>query len=114
MSTPLHVEEALFQAGASDGYYEIVGVSYTPVENGKPSIATIDLSTIDQTGCLLTHDYASKKTTLKWDSDIGTSLYGSPDDVQTAVEDITRGALDHQGLFAAFRAQMTASETLAG
>ncbi|WP_170133049.1 hypothetical protein [Arthrobacter livingstonensis] len=34
-------------------------------------------------------------------------MYGTPDDVQTAIADITRGQLDHQALFEAFRAQMT-------
>lgn len=114
MSTALHVEKALFQAGASDGYYEIIGASYVPEKSGAPGTGTIDLSTVDHTGCLLIHDYGSEKTTLVWDSDIGTSLHGSDDDVETAIEDITGGSLDHKGLFAAFRTQMTASETVAG
>lgn len=114
MSTALHADEALFQAGASDGYYEIVGASYTPGKPEAPSTATIDLSTVDQTGCLLKHDYGTEKTTLVWDSDIGTNLQGSDDDVRTAIEDITRGALDHKALFAAFRSQMTANSPIAG
>lgn len=109
----IHPEDALFNAGASNGYYEIVGASYTPGHGTTASTATIDLSTMDRTGCLLTHDYSTGETVLKWDSDLGEELYGSADDVQTAVEDITRGTLDHQALFAAFQANMAAAENTA-
>lgn len=114
MSIALHTEEALFQAGASDGYYEIVGASFTPGKPEAPGTATIDLSTVDQTGCLLKHDYGTGKTTLIWDSDFGTSLHGSDDDVRTAIEDITRGALDHKAIFAAFRDRMSTTNSTAG
>lgn len=104
----MHPEQALFQAGASDGHcYEIVGASYESADraDGSPEAATIDLGTADQTGCLLTHDYGTGATALKWD---GGELYGTDEDVQTAIEDITGGRLNHQALFAAFRLQMTA------
>lgn len=107
----IHPEDALFNAGASNGYYEIVGASYAPADTaaGTPALSTIDLSTMDQTGCLLTHDHAAGKTTLKWDSVFPSSeMYGTDDDVQMAVDDITHCELDHKALFAAFQAQMTA------
>jgi hypothetical protein len=109
MGETMHPEDALWEAGASDGYYEIVGASYTPSDpaTGTPATATIDLSTADQTGCLLKHDYSSGQTTLKWDSDQGENLYGTADDVRTAVEDITHGALDSKTLFDAFQGLMT-------
>lgn len=73
MADTIHPEDALSNAGASDGYYEIVGASYTPADaaSGAPATATIDLSTVDQTGCLLTHNYATGETTLKWDTEPG-------------------------------------------
>ncbi|MGY4541180.1 hypothetical protein ACVWY0_001089 [Arthrobacter sp. UYNi723] len=105
----IHPEDALFNAGTSDGYYEIVGASYTPGDGTTASTVTIDLSTMDRTGCLLTHDYSTGETVLKWDTEpMDPDLYGSADDVQTAVEDITRGRLDHGALFESFQAQMTA------
>lgn len=107
MAKPVHPEEALFHAGASDGYYEIVGASYAPGANPGSGMAMIDLSTVDQTGCLLKHDYCTGETTLKWDSDFGENLMGSADDVQTAIEDITHGAMDHRALFAAFQLHMS-------
>jgi hypothetical protein len=107
----IHPEDALFNAGASNGYYEIVGASYTPGGGTTAASATIDLSTVDQTGCLLTHDYGTAETTLKWDSDFGEQLWGSADDVQTAIEDITHGRMNHQALFAAFQAAMTTGDT---
>lgn len=107
-ATSLHAEQALYQAGADDGYYEIVGARYTPADpaSGEPATASIDLSTVDQTGCLLTHDYATGKTTLKWD---GEDLYGNDEDIAIAIEDITHGGLGHQELFNAFQEQMTGS-----
>lgn len=111
--TALHPEDALSDAGASDGYYEILGASYAASDpaTGTPATATIDLSTEDQTGCLLTHDYATGKTTLKWDTEnpFGPAMYGTDDDVQVAVEDITHGQLDHRALFDAFQMHMTSS-----
>lgn len=110
MTATIHPEDALFNAGASGGYYEIVGAGYTPSDTdaGTPAVSTIDLSTMDQTGCLLTHNHETGETTLKWDAEpLGQHLYGTADDIQTAVEDITRGQLDHQALFEAFRAHMT-------
>jgi hypothetical protein len=73
-------------------------------------LATIDLSTVDQTGCRLTYNYASGETTLKWDSEDppGPDMCTTADDVQVAVEDITRGQLDHRELFEAFQDQMIA------
>jgi hypothetical protein len=114
MVETMHPEDALSDAGVSDGYYEIVGASYAPSDPtaGAPATATIDLSTVDRTGCLLTHDYSTGETTLKWDSDLGENLYGSADDVQTAVEDITRGLLDHRALFNAFQGLMTVGHVL--
>ena len=114
MVETMHPEDALWEAGASDGYYEIVGASYAPSDpaTGTPATATIDLSTVDRTGCLLTHDYSTGITTLKWDSDAQENLYGTPDDVQTAVEDITRGALDSRALFDAFQGLMTTGVVL--
>jgi hypothetical protein len=112
---PIHPEDALFNAGASDQYYEIVGASYTPADAvaGTPSTASIDLSTVDQTGCLLTHNYATGETALKWDKEdpLGPDMFGTADDVDVAIEDITRGQLDHRALFEAFRAQMTVRDT---
>jgi hypothetical protein len=35
-------------------------------------------------------------------------MYGTADDVQVAIEDITRGQLDHQALFEAFQIEMAA------
>lgn len=114
----IHPEDALFDAGAKDGYYQIVEVGYAPADpaSGAPATATIDLSTPDHTGCLLTHDYATGETTLKWDTEdpLGPDMYGIADDVQTAVEDITRGRLDHRALFEAFQARMTAGSTTDG
>lgn len=105
--TTMHPEQALFEAGASNGHcYEIVGASYTPADPaaGTPETATIDLSTPDHTGGLLTHDYLTGNTTLKWDAP--GDLYGTDEDVDVAVEDITRGRLDAQELFAAFLEKM--------
>ncbi|ALE93767.1 hypothetical protein AOC05_17900 [Arthrobacter alpinus] len=69
---------------------------------------------MDQTGCLLTHDYSTSETTLKWDTELfDPDRYGTADDVQTAIEGITGGRLDHRALFAAFQVQMTASKPLA-
>lgn len=109
LSPAIHPEQALFQAGASEGHcYEIVGASYTPADaGGTRETATIDLSTPDHTGGLLTHDYVTGETTLKWDGE--DNLFGTEDDVRTAVEDITRGRLDAQELFAAFQEQMAPS-----
>jgi hypothetical protein len=107
----IHPESALFNAGASDGHYEIVGASYAPADSaaGTPASATIDLSTPDHTGCLLTHNYATGETTLKWDTEpMDPEMFGTAEDVQVAIEDITRGQLDHRALFEAFRIQMTA------
>jgi hypothetical protein len=108
----IHTEDALFDAGASSAFYEIVGASYSPADavTGTPATATIDLSTVDHTGCLLTHNYATGETTLKWDTEdpLGPDMFGTADDVQVAIEDITRGQLDHRALFKAFRAKMTA------
>jgi hypothetical protein len=108
----IHPEDALFEAGASSAYYEIVGASYAPADAaaGAPATATIDLSTVDQTGCLLTHNYGTGETTLKWDKEdpLGPDMFGTADDIDVAIEDITRGQLDHQALFAAFQAQVTA------
>lgn len=107
LSPAVHPEQALFQAGASDGHcYEIVGASYTPADaaSGTRETATIDLSTADHTGGLLTHDYVTGTTTLAWDDDY--TLSGTDEDIATAVEDITRGRLDSQELFTAFREQM--------
>ncbi|MFJ2662553.1 hypothetical protein [Arthrobacter koreensis] len=106
----MHPEHALFLAGASNGHcYEIVGASYTPADPaaGVPETATIDLSTPDHTGGLLTHDYGTGNTTLKWDTP--GDLYGNDGDVDVAVEDITRGALDVQELFAAFLEQLVSA-----
>ena len=103
----IHPEQALFQAGASDGHcYEIVGASYTPADAASETreTATIDLSTADHTGGLLTHDYVTGTTTLAWDDDY--TLSGTDEDIATAVEDITRGRLDPQELFTAFQEQM--------
>ena len=62
-----------------------------------------------QTGCLLTHTYATGETTLKWDTEpLAPDMYGTADDVQVAIEDITRGQLDHQALFEAFQTEITA------
>lgn len=109
MEQTMHPEDALLEAGAGNGFYEIVGASYAPNDpaTGTPATATIDLSTADRTGCLLTHDYSTGETTLKWDSETGGNLMGTFDDVQTAVEDIMRGLLDHTALFAAFQTLMT-------
>ncbi|MCB5280552.1 hypothetical protein [Arthrobacter sp. ES1] len=107
----IHPEDALSEAGASSGYYEVVGASYSPADNaaGTPATATIDLSTVDHTGCLLTHNYATGETTLKWDSEpLDREMYGTADDVDVAIEDITRGQLDHSALFEAFQTQMGA------
>ena len=107
LSPAIHPEQALFQAGVSDGHcYEIVGASYTPADaaSGARETATIDLSTADHTGGLLTHDYGTSITTLAWDDDY--TLSGTDEDIATAVEDITRGRLDSQQLFTAFREQM--------
>lgn len=114
MVETMHPEDALWEAGASDGYYEIVGASYAPSDpaTGTPATATIDLSTADRTGCLLTHDYSTGETVLKWDSNSGENLYGTADDVQTAVEDITRCALDPKALFDAFQSLMTTGVVL--
>ena len=114
MVETMHPEDALWEAGASDGYYEIVGASYAPSDpaTGTPATATIDLSTVDRTGCLLAHDYSTGVTTLKWDSDAQENLYGTSDDVQTALEDITRGALDSKALFDAFQGLMTTGVVL--
>ena len=106
----IHPEDALFNAGASDGYFEIVGASYTPGDGTTAASATIDLSTVDQTGCPITHNYGTAETTLKCDSDLGEQLQGSTDDVQMAIEDITRGRMDHQALLAAFQDAMTTAE----
>jgi uncharacterized protein YjbK len=111
MADTIHPEDALSNAGASDGYYEIVGASYTPADaaSGAPATATIDLSTVDQTGCLLTHNYATGETTLKWDTEpLDPDMFGTADDVEVAIEDITRGQLDHQALFEAFQIEMAA------
>jgi hypothetical protein len=109
----IHPEDALYEAGAKDGYYQIVGASYLLADAaaGTPATATIDLSTPDQTGCLLTHNYATGETTLKWDKEdpLGPDMFGTADDVDVAIEDITRGRMDHRALFEAFQAQMTAA-----
>ena len=103
-----HPEDALFNAGAYDQYYEIVGASYTPATKSKPATATIDLSTVDQSGCLLSHDYGTSKTTLHWDTDHPKDkTLGSQDDVLVAVHDITRESMSPSELFDAFQAQMT-------
>lgn len=104
----IHPETALYDAGASGGYYsEVVGASYTPADpaSGTPATATIDLSTPDHTGCLLTHNYATSETTLKWDTEdpLGPDLYGTADDVDVAIEDITRGRSTRLELFEAFQ-----------
>jgi hypothetical protein len=107
----IHPEDALYDAGAKDGYYQIVGASFAPADAaaGKPATATVDLSTPDHTGCLLTHNYATGETTLKWDTEpLDPEMYGTADDVDVAIEDITRGRLEHRALFEAFQAQMTA------
>lgn len=108
----IHPESALYDAGASDGYYEIVGASYSPADPaaGTPATATIDLSTPDHTGCLLTHNYATGETALKWDTEdpLGPEIFGTADDVDVAIEDITRGRSSRLGLFEAFQALITA------
>lgn len=116
MVQTMHPEDALFEAGACSAFYEIVEAGYAPSDpaTGTPATATIDLSTVDQTGCLLTHDYSTGETTLKWDSEPGQNLMGSADDVQTAVEDITRGRLDRKALFAAFQTLMTVGSIQGG
>lgn len=106
----IHPEDALFKAGASDGYYEIVGAGYTPATGDSTETAAIDLSTVDHTGCLLTHDYGTGKTTLKWDTDFGEGLYGDAEDVRVVIEDITREPMRPRELFAAFREAVTAGE----
>ena len=109
----IHPEDALSDAGASNGYYEIVGASYAPADAaaGTPATATIDLSTVDQTGCLLTHNYATGETTLKWDSDspLDAAMFGTGDDVDVAIEDITRGRATRQELFEAFQSLILAA-----
>jgi hypothetical protein len=114
----IHPEDALYDAGAKDGFYQIVGASYAPADDAAstPATATIDLSTPDQTGCLLTHNYATGETTLKWDKEdpLGPDMYGTADDVDVAIEDITRGRCDHRELFEAFQTQMTTSSAVAG
>lgn len=114
MVQTMHPEDALFEAGACSAFYEIVGASYEPSDpsTGMPATATIDLSTVDRTGCLLTHDYSTGQTTLKWDSGLGESLMGSADDIRAAVEDITRGRLNNRELFAAFQSLMTTGKVL--
>jgi hypothetical protein len=111
----LHPEDALSDAGASDAYYQIVGAGYAASDpaTGTPATATIDLSTEDETGCLLTHDYSTGKTTLKWDTEnpFAPAMHGTDADVQVAVEDITHGQMDHRALFDAFQAHMTSGST---
>lgn len=102
-----HPEEALFIAGASDQYYEISGASYTPATEHQPAVATIDLSTADQTGCLLKHIYSTGETTLRWDTEFpGEILMGVADDVVTAINDITRETKTPVELFTGFQAAM--------
>jgi hypothetical protein len=113
----IHTEDALFDAGASSAFYEIVGASYSPADAaaGKPATATatIDLSTVDHTGCLLTHNYATGETALKWDKEdpLGPDMFGTADDVDVAIEDITRGRSNRLELFEAFQALILAASS---
>lgn len=102
MTPKMHPEEALYQAGASDGYYEVVGAKYTPETN----TATIDLSTPEQTGCLLTHNYLTGETILEWDAELlspGADRRGTADDMREAIGGITRWQSTDVQLFTAFR-----------
>jgi len=109
--TAIDPEDALYEAGATDGFYQVKGAAYVPADaaSGAPATATITLNTPDDTGCLLTHDYATGKTALKWatGNPLGPDLFGTADDVDVAIEDITRGRSDHRELFEAFQAEMT-------
>jgi hypothetical protein len=111
----IHTEDALFDAGASSAFYEIVGASYSPADavTGTPATATIDLSTADHTGCLLTHNYATGETALKWDTEdpLGPDMFGTADDVDVAIEDITRGRSNRLELFEAFQALILAASS---
>lgn len=113
--TTIDPEDALYEAGATDGFYQVKGAAYVPADavSGTPATATIDLNTPDDTGCLLTHDYATGTTTLKWDTGnpLGPDMFGTADDVQVAIEDITRGRSDHRELFGAFQALITAASS---
>jgi hypothetical protein len=62
------------------------------------------------TGCLLTHIYGAGETTLKWDpaSPLDPDRYGTADNVQVPIGDITRGQLDHRALFEAFQIEIAA------
>lgn len=103
----MHPEEALYQAGADNGNYEVVGASYSPETN----TATINLSTPDLTGCLLTHNYLTGETILEWDAELlnpGADLRGTADDVREAIGDITRWQSTDVQLFGAFRDLMRA------
>lgn len=100
---PPHPEDALSDSGASDGYYEIVGADL------KDDEAIIDLSTVDQTGGKLKHNYGTGETTWHWDG----AGQGSAEDVQMAVEDITRGQKDARQLFDGFREKMNGPDEAA-
>lgn len=109
MTQQNHPEDALYEAGARSGYYEIVGASYTPATESQPAAATIDLSTVDQTGCLLTHNYGTAETVLKWDTEMpGEVLMGTSDDVLEAIHGITGGSMGPVDLFTGFQFKMTA------
>ncbi len=44
---------------------------------------------------------------------MGTASYGTAHDIQTAIEDITGGLVEHKAQFGAFRAQLTGSNSSA-
>lgn len=113
--TAIDPEDALYDAGATDGYYQVKGAGYVPADaaSGTPAAATIDLNTPDDTGCLITHNYATGETTLKWDKadPLGPDMFGTADDVDVAIEDITRGRSTRLELFEAFQSLVTASSS---
>lgn len=105
----IHPEDALYAAGAKDAYYEIVGAGYYPAIGSEPATATIDLSTPDHTGCLITHCYDSGETILKWDSDFGSGSHGDAEDILVAIGDLTGTSITAVAFFEAFREAITAS-----
>lgn len=90
--------DAIYNAGANDGYtFEIrEAVLY---DNAK---AAIILDNEDGTGGTLTHDYATGKTAWEFEH----SGPGSEDDVQIAIEDITKGTMTASELFIKYREDM--------
>lgn len=95
------INDALADAGIKSGHaFDVASAGY----DRELSVAHIDLTNEEGTGGTLFHDYRSGETRWEWEDQwMGE---GSSDDVEIAVEDITREPGTAKEMFDRFRSEL--------